>query len=71
MQLARIFDGMIIVETLFGWPGIGRMMVEALLARDYAVIQACFLVIAGGYAIVNLAVDYTIALYDPRVREMV
>ena len=71
MQLARIFDGMIIVETLFGWPGIGRMMVEALLARDYSLIQACFLVVAGGYAIVNLAVDYAIALYDPRVREMV
>ena len=71
MQLTRIFDGMIIVETLFGWPGIGRMMVEALLARDYSLIQACFLVVAGGYAIVNLAVDYAIALYDPRVREMV
>jgi peptide/nickel transport system permease protein len=71
MQLARIFDGMIIVETLFGWPGIGRMMVEALLARDYPVIQACFLVVACGYVIVNLAVDYIIAVYDPRVREVV
>lgn len=71
LQFARIFDGLIIVETLFGWPGIGRMMVEALLARDYPMIQASFLVVACGYVLVNLAVDYAIALYDPRTREVV
>lgn len=71
LQFARIFDGMIIVETLFGWPGIGRLMVEALLARDYPLIQATFLVVACGYVLVNLAVDYLIALYDPRTRGIV
>jgi peptide/nickel transport system permease protein len=71
MQFARIFDGMIIVETLFAWPGIGRFLVESLLNRDYPAIQACFLLIAGAYILVNLAVDLFIAFYDPRTREIV
>lgn len=71
MQFARIFDGMIIVETLFAWPGIGRFLVESLLNRDYPAIQACFLLIAASYILVNLTVDLCIALYDPRTREIV
>lgn len=70
MQFARIFDGMIIVETLFAWPGIGRFLVESLLNRDYPAIQACFLLVAASYILVNLAVDIAIALYDPRTREI-
>jgi peptide/nickel transport system permease protein len=71
LQLARIFDGVIIVETLFGWPGIGRLLVESLLNRDFPLIQATFLVIAVGYVVINLAVDLAIASLDPRVREVV
>lgn len=71
LQFARIFDGVIIVETLFAWPGIGRLLVESLLNRDYPLIQACFLVIAGGYVLINLTIDYAITLYDPRVRGVV
>lgn len=71
MQFARIFDGMIIVETLFAWPGIGRFLVESLLNRDYPAIQACFLLVAASYILVNLAVDIAISLYDPRTREIV
>src|SRR5690606_33138403 len=56
LQFARIFDGAIIVETLFAWPGIGRLLVEALMARDFPVIQACFLIIGTAYVLVNLAV---------------
>lgn len=71
MQFARIFDGMIIVETLFAWPGIGRFLVESLLNRDYPAIQACFLLIAASYILVNLTVDICIALYDPRTQEII
>ncbi|WP_417829422.1 ABC transporter permease [Thalassospira sp.] len=71
MQFARIFDGMIIVETLFAWPGLGRFLVESLLNRDYPAIQACFLLIASSYILINLAVDIVIAIYDPRAREVV
>jgi peptide/nickel transport system permease protein len=71
LQFARIFDGMIIVETLFAWPGIGRYLVESLLNRDYPAIQACFLLIAASYILVNLIVDITISVYDPRTREIV
>jgi peptide/nickel transport system permease protein len=71
LQFARIFDGVIIVETLFGWPGIGRLLVESLLNRDFPLIQASFLVIAVGYVVTNLLVDLVIAAIDPRVREVV
>ncbi|MGX1100729.1 peptide/nickel transport system permease protein [Amorphus sp. MBR-141] len=71
LQFARIFDGVIIVETLFGWPGIGRLLVESLLNRDFPLIQACFLAIAVAYVLTNLIVDLAIAAVDPRVREVV
>ncbi|MDQ0314091.1 ABC transporter permease [Amorphus orientalis] len=71
LQFARIFDGVIIVETLFGWPGIGRLLVESLLNRDFPLIQACFLVIAAAYVLTNLLVDLAISAVDPRVGEVV
>lgn len=71
LQFARIFDGVIIVETLFAWPGIGRLLVDSLLNRDFALIQACFLVIAMIYVVTNLLVDVAIAAFDPRVRGVV
>ncbi len=70
LQLAHVFDGMIIVETLFAWPGVGRLLVEALLNRDFPLIQACFLVIALAYIFINLAVDMAISFYDPRVQDV-
>jgi len=71
LQFARIFDGVIIVETLFGWPGIGRLLVESLLNRDFPLIQATFLVIATGYVLTNLLADLAVAWIDPRAREAV
>tara|TARA_R110002020_G_scaffold48670_4_gene138645 strand:- start:121 stop:1071 length:951 start_codon:yes stop_codon:yes gene_type:complete len=71
LQFARIFDGVIIVETLFGWPGIGRLLVDSLLNRDFPLIQACFLAIAVAYVLTNLVVDMAISAIDPRVREVV
>lgn len=71
LQFARAFDGMIIIETIFAWPGIGSLLVESLLNRDYPLIQVCFLVIACGYILINLVVDYLITLADPRVQEAI
>lgn len=71
LQFARIFDGIIVVETLFAWPGIGRLLVESLMARDFPVIQACFLVIGVAYVLIHLGVDILIALLDPRGKEAV
>ncbi|UOM35072.1 ABC transporter permease [Acuticoccus sp. I52.16.1] len=71
LQFARIFDGVIIVETMFAWPGIGRLLVESILNRDFPLIQATFLVIAVAYVVTNLLVDCAIAAADPRVREIV
>lgn len=71
LQFARIFDGVIIVETLFGWPGIGRLLVDSLLNRDFPLIQACFLVIATAYVLCNLLVDLLVTTVDPRVRTAV
>ncbi|WP_226575537.1 ABC transporter permease [Acuticoccus sediminis] len=71
LQFVRIFDGVIIVETMFGWPGIGRLLVDSLLNRDFPLVQASFLVIAAAYVATNLLVDVAIAAVDPRVREVV
>lgn len=71
LQFARAFDGMIIVETIFAWPGIGSLLVGSLLNRDYPLIQVCFLVIACGYILINLLVDYLVTMVDPRVREAI
>lgn len=67
LQFARIFDGAIVVEVLFAWPGIGRLLVESLMARDFPVIQACFLVIGAAYVLTNLLVDLLISRLDPRI----
>lgn len=67
LQAARMFDGAIVVETIFAWPGLGRLFVEAILSRDYPVIQATILVIGAAYVLVHLAVDCALALIDPRL----
>lgn len=71
LQAARIFDGAIVVETVFGWPGLGRALAEAVLNRDFPMIQGTILVIGVAYVGVNLLVDIAIALIDPRARATV
>ncbi len=68
LQAARIFDGAIVVETVFGWPGLGRALAEAVLNRDFPMIQGAILVIGIAYVVINLLVDTAIALIDPRAR---
>lgn len=65
--LGTLLGGIAVVETVFTLPGLGRMLVESIYARDYPVIQGCLLTIAFGYVVVNLVVDLLYPLFDPRV----
>ena len=63
-----LMGGVVITESVFGIPGIGRLTVDAILARDYPVIQGVILVFSGVYVLVNLLVDLSYAFIDPRIR---
>ena len=67
MVLGRLLAGAVIVETVFAWPGIGRMAIEAILQRDYPIIQAYVLLTATIFVFVNLCVDVGYRLLDPRI----
>ena len=66
--LALLIGGVVITESVFGIPGIGRLTVDAILSRDYPVIQGVILVFSGVYVFVNLLVDLSYAFIDPRIR---
>jgi peptide/nickel transport system permease protein len=68
LQFGTLLAGAIITETIFSWPGIGRLTVQAIQARDFPLLQGCILLIAVTYVVVNLATDFVYALVDPRVR---
>jgi peptide/nickel transport system permease protein len=68
LQLGSLLAGTVITETVFSWDGIGRLLVESIERRDYPVTQACVLVVALIYVMVNLATDIIYTKIDPRVR---
>ena len=68
LQFGTLLAGAIVTETIFSWPGIGRLAVQAIGARDYPLLQGCILLIAVSYVVVNLLTDAVYALVDPRVR---
>jgi peptide/nickel transport system permease protein len=68
LQTGALLGGAVITETIFAWPGIGRLTLTAIQSRDYPVVQGCVLFIATGYVLVNLAVDLLYGVLDPRVR---
>ncbi|WP_154794435.1 ABC transporter permease [Occultella kanbiaonis] len=68
IQLATILSGVIVVEVVFAWPGLGRLVYDAVAARDYALIQGAVLLIAVLFLLVNLVVDVLYAIVDPRIR---
>ncbi|MBV9171944.1 MAG: ABC transporter permease [Chloroflexi bacterium] len=68
IQIARLLGGAVIVETIFGLPGIGRYVYDAIGARDYPVVQGVTLVVALAFVLVSLLVDVLYALADPRLR---
>ena len=68
LQMGSLLAGTVITETVFSWDGIGRLLVESIEKRDYPVTQACVLVVALSYVLVNLVTDILYQLADPRVR---
>ena len=68
MQFSYLIAGTVVVETIFSWPGTGRLAIQALLARDFPVVQTFVLFASFIYTTVNLAVDLLYALIDPRIR---
>jgi peptide/nickel transport system permease protein len=66
--LALLIGGVVVTESVFAVPGIGRLTIDAVLQRDYPVIQGVILVVAGVYVLVNLLIDLTYSLLDPRIR---
>lgn len=68
LQFGTLLAGAIVTETIFSWPGVGRLTVQAIEGRDYPLLQGCILVIAVSYVFVNLLTDFVYALADPRVR---
>ncbi len=65
---ALLIGGVVITETVFNIPGIGRLVVDAVLGRDYPIIQGVILVFSGVYVLINLAIDIAYVLLDPRIR---
>jgi peptide/nickel transport system permease protein len=68
LQLGLLLSGAVLTETIFSLPGLGRLMVNAILARDYPVVQAAALMTAFVFVVVNLVVDLSYAWLDPRIR---
>jgi peptide/nickel transport system permease protein len=68
LQFGSLLAGTIVTETIFSWPGIGRLAVQAISARDYPLLQGCILIISVSYVAVNLLTDLVYAIVDPRVR---
>src|SRR5262249_24142292 len=68
LQLGALLTGALITEVIFSWPGLGRLLITAIGARDYPLVSGCVLVFAMTYVVVNMATDLAYALADPRVR---
>jgi peptide/nickel transport system permease protein len=66
--IASLISGAVVTETVFGLPGLGRLIVDALLRRDYPIVQGVVLLFSFAYVMINLAVDLLYAVLDPRIR---
>src|SRR5690606_22712672 len=65
--IALLISGVVVTESVFNLPGLGRLTVDAVLARDYPVLQGIILIFAFVYVIVNLVIDLSYTLFDPRI----
>lgn len=68
IQIGRLLGGAVIVEAVFAWPGMGRLAVQAIVTRDYTIVQAALLLLVTAFIVVNLIVDIAYGFLDPRVR---
>jgi peptide/nickel transport system permease protein len=68
LQFGAVLTGAVITETIFSWPGVGRLLIQSISFRDYPMVQGCILLIAVTFVAVNLATDVLYTLLDPRIR---
>jgi peptide/nickel transport system permease protein/oligopeptide transport system permease protein len=68
LQFGALLGGAVLTETVFGWPGIGRLLVDSIAARDFAVVQGIVLVYAAAFILLNVIVDVLYVVVDPRIR---
>jgi ABC-type dipeptide/oligopeptide/nickel transport system permease component len=68
LQMGTLLAGAIITETIFSWPGLGRLTIQAIFARDYPLVQGCILAIVITYILINLITDVLYSAVDPRIR---
>jgi len=67
-QAAGLLNGAVVVETVFGFPGVGKLMIDSILQRDFTVIMAAIMVTALAIFLMNLLIDLAYAVLDPRIR---
>jgi ABC-type dipeptide/oligopeptide/nickel transport system permease component len=68
LQYGFLLGGAVVTETIFAWPGVGRLAITSILQRDYPVVQGCVLLVAVVFVLINLVVDLLYGLLDPRIR---
>ena len=68
IQFGYLLSGSVLTESVFAWPGIGRLMVQSIYARDYPVVQGAILLVAINFVLVNLIVDVLYGYINPRIR---
>ncbi|MBI4766206.1 MAG: ABC transporter permease, partial [Deltaproteobacteria bacterium] len=68
IRMAALLGGTVVIETVFAWPGIGLMVLDAIHTRDYPVVQGGVLVLAFSFIFINLIVDMLYKLLDPRIK---
>ena len=68
LRFGRLLSGTVLVESVFAVPGLGRLLVDAVVTRDYPLVQGSMLVVAGAFVVVNTLTDLLYGLADPRIR---
>jgi peptide/nickel transport system permease protein len=68
LYLGGVLGGVVIIEAVFAWPGLGSLLLDAIVNRDYAVLQGGLLILILVFSLVNLLTDVMYALFDPRIR---
>jgi len=68
LQFGRLLAGAVLTETVFAWPGMGRLIVDAIRANDFPLVQGSILIFALSYALANTFVDFMYAYLDPRLQ---
>lgn len=68
LQIGAVLTGAVITETIFAWPGVGRLLIQSISFRDYPLVQGCILLIAVAYVTMNLLTDIVYGMIDPRIR---